>query len=75
MPGKLTLDAAMVRVLKGRGWMSLEDVASEIAENDLYVRRDGTRAEGSQLRRRAVQSEGRHLDTFEVAGGKIRLRD
>ena len=74
MPGRMTLDRAMIKVLEGRGWMSLDDVAAEIAEQQLYVRRDGAPAEGAQIRRRAVQSNGIHLDTFEVTDGKIRLR-
>lgn len=74
VPGKMTLDKAMIEVLQGRGWVSLDAVAAEIAKRDLYVRKDGTQAEGTQIRRRAVQSNGRHLETFEVAHGKIRLR-
>lgn len=42
-----TLHEAMIEVLRGRGWMPLEEVASEIAERALWRRpSDGAFAEG-----------------------------
>jgi len=72
---RLTLHMAMVEVLRGQGWLSFNDVAERIARRDLYRRRDGRLAAGSQLRRRATQSGGQYVHLFDVDLGRIRLRD
>lgn len=77
MPGKAvpTLHEAMEVVLRGRGWMSLQDVADEIAARDLWVRpKDGQPPSSSQIRRRVAQSHGLYQDRFELGpGGLIRF--
>jgi hypothetical protein len=74
MPGRLTLHDAMVVVLDGEEWLSLDEVAERIAVGDLYRRGDGEFARGDQVRRRAVQSDGRYRHLFEVDGRQIRLK-
>ena len=55
--------------------MPLPEVAAEIEGRRLYLRNDGQAAQASQLRRRAIQSNGRYRHLFEVQKGSIRLRD
>lgn len=74
MSSQMPLHDAMLKVLEGRGWMLLEDVAAEIAAHGWYTRRDGSSADGKQLHRRAVQSNGRYVHLFEVNEGMIRPR-
>lgn len=70
---RVKLHEAMAEILQGRGWMSLDDLAQEIASRDLYQRKDGKHPEGSQLRWRARGSSGRYRTLFEVDGSRIRL--
>lgn len=69
-----TLHEAMAVVLRGRGWMSLEDVADEIASQGLWLRpSDGRPPQAAQLRRRVAQSHGLYQDRFELGeGGRVR---
>jgi hypothetical protein len=69
------LHQAMEDVLRGQGFMSLDQVAQQIALRGLWRRpSDGAYPDAAQIRRRAVQSNGRHLERFEVTGNQIRLR-
>jgi hypothetical protein len=69
------LHEAMEDVLRGQGWLSLDEVARRNAERGLWRRpSDQKFPDAAQIRRRATQSNGRHLDRFEVSAGRIRLR-
>lgn len=69
------LHQAMEDILSGQGWLSLEEVARRNAARGLWRRpTDGGFPDARQIRRRAVQSQGRHLDRFEVKASQIRLR-
>ena len=66
------LHEAMEDILRGQGWLSLEEVARRNAAQGLWRRpTDSSFPDARQLRRRAVQSQGRHLDRFEVEGAKF----
>jgi hypothetical protein len=69
------LHEAMEDILRGQGWLSLDEVARRNAERGLWRRpSDQKFPDAAQIRRRAVQSDGRHLERFEVSAGQIRLR-
>lgn len=69
------LHEAMEEILRGQGWLSIQEVAERNAARGLWRRpSDGAFPDSGQIRRRAVQSNGRHLDRFEVSAGQIRLR-
>ena len=64
----------MQLVLRGRGWMTLDQGAREIDERGLWVRpSDGNPPDTKQVRRRVAQSHGLYQDRFELGvGGRIR---
>jgi hypothetical protein len=58
----MTLHEAMVIVLRENGgWMDRDDLAHEIAARGLYRRRDGSQADGDQMRLRARRPKYAHL--------------
>lgn len=69
------LHDAMEIVLRGRGWLTLEDVAQEIADRGLWIRpSNGKPPDAKQVRRRVAQSKGLYQDRFELGeGGRIRF--
>ncbi len=69
-----TLHKAMLTVLEGAGWLSLDETARRIAERDLYRKRNGGVATAAQVHARATGSGGRYAALFEVAEGRIRTR-
>lgn len=69
------LHDAMEEILRGQGWLSLEEVARRNAARGLWQRpTDGSFPDAEQIRRCAIQSQGRHLERFEVKTSQIRLR-
>ena len=72
----LKLHEAMVAILQAHpGWMDRDELAREIAGRDLYRRKDGSIADGDQMRLRAQRPE--HAGLFECSDtrcSKIRLR-
>ena len=70
-----TLHDAMIEVLRTRRWITLQELADQIGAAELWRRpSDGAWPDASQVRRRAVQSNGRYRHLFEVKDGMIRLR-
>ena len=73
----LTLHEAIVEVLRrhGGGWMDRDEIATEIAERNLYRRADGARPPSDQIRLRARKPEYQHLfECSDTACSRIRLR-
>jgi hypothetical protein len=72
----MTLHEAIVEVLRERsGWVDRDELARAIAERDLYRRKDGSAADGDQMRLRALRPE--HAQVFECSDSRcsrIRLR-
>jgi hypothetical protein len=72
----LKLHEAMDAVLRdapGDGWMDRDELARRIAERDLYHRRDGSTADGDQMRLRV----GKYPHLFvgsDSRCSRIRLR-
>ena len=69
-----TLHGAMLIVLNGAGWLSLDETAARVAELGLYWKRNGEAATAGQIRARATAADGRYTELFEVSDSQIRLR-
>jgi hypothetical protein len=67
----LTLHKAIEQVLLERGnpWMTARELADEVNQRGLYVKRDRTPVEVNQIHARATN----YPTTFEKQSGKIRL--
>lgn len=54
----MTLHEAMVAVLREHGdWLDRDELACRIAQRGLYARKDGSTADGDQMRLRALAPE------------------
>ncbi len=71
--GQLTLHEAMAVVLRGRGWVDLDEVASELARRELYLRpKDGQPPPSYQLGMR-VRKYPHWFESRGPSGAQIRL--
>jgi hypothetical protein len=69
------LHEAMVEVLGSEGWLDRDELARRIAERDLYRRKDGSVADGDQMRLRALSQKYEHLfECTDSRCSRIRLR-
>src|SRR3954453_19284717 len=71
--GQLTLHEAMAVVLRGMGWVDRDDVASELAERELYLRpKDGQPPPSYQLGMR-VRKYPHWFESRGPSSAQIRL--
>ncbi len=71
--GRLTLHAALERLLRdgGNRWMTVQELAQAVNESGLYVKRDGSPVEVSQIHARTKN----YAALFEKDRGRVRLKE